>query len=40
MTSEAPGNLPSLPPDCEAFALGGVPLDELQALGGCPSLAE
>ncbi|WP_165668653.1 hypothetical protein [Metapseudomonas otitidis] len=40
MASEAPGNLPSLPPDCEAFALGGVPLDELQALGGCPSLAE
>lgn len=40
MASEAPGNLPSLPPDCEAFALGGVPLDELQALGGCPSLAD
>ncbi|EQM70057.1 hypothetical protein L682_10925 [Aquipseudomonas alcaligenes OT 69] len=30
--------LPTLPAGCESFAQAGVPLDELQALGGCPQV--
>ncbi|WP_271105181.1 hypothetical protein [Pseudomonas tohonis] len=32
--------LPVLPAGCESFVQAGVPLDELQALGGCPTAAD
>lgn len=40
VTVEPAGVLPALPVGCESFVQAGVPLDELQALGGCPTAAD